>query len=73
MVIKCFLEQPRDTDQNERESSPDRSFSGFTTTPRTSRSDARLRAELLASTKERHEHDIVVKDIKESLTTAGVA
>ncbi len=34
--------------------------------------DARLRAELLASPKERHEHDIVVKDIKESLTTAGV-
>ena len=35
--------------------------------------DARLRAELLSSPKERNEHDIVVSDITEALTAAGVA
>lgn len=35
--------------------------------------DARFRAELLSSPKERHEHDVVVSDITEALTAAGVA
>lgn len=34
--------------------------------------DARLRAELLSSPKERNEHDIVVGDITQALTAAGV-
>lgn len=34
--------------------------------------DARLRAELLANPKERNEHQIVIDDITESLTAAGV-
>ena len=34
--------------------------------------DARLRAELLSSPKERHEHDIVTEDIVRSLTKVGV-
>ena len=34
--------------------------------------DARFRAELLSSPKERNEHDIVVGDITEALTAAGV-
>ena len=34
--------------------------------------DARLRAELLANPKERNEHQIVIDDITNSLTTAGV-
>ena len=35
--------------------------------------DAQFRAELLSSPKERNEHDIVVSDITEALTAAGVA